>query len=143
MTDSEEFISVNARPLMILNLGLLEKLVTEDFRPPNEVQSDPRENGLSCGVCVLSVIFLETLVGRTRYVRNDPVDKKIDAKAYLEGIISDTELINDVDEIIAVRDAIAHSHLWKYKVNWGDGGPLTFVSEPELLEGYGNSRLRQ
>lgn len=59
---------------------------------------------------------------------------------YFAKIVDDTELIDHIDEIIAVRDAIVHNHLWEANVYWDGAHSLKFSEPPKLIEIYGNKR---
>jgi hypothetical protein len=111
-------------------------------KPPNEVQTNPEENGLSCGVITLSALLIESAITRTRYRRSE-ISKDDQAK-YFEKVTSNTELAKDIDEVIAVRDAIVHNHLWEADVDWHPQTfQLIFKSPPILVKGFGNQRRRR
>src|SRR5690349_16263483 len=117
MSDTtSSIISVLGTNLLWPTLSLVEKLESLPPKPPNEVQTNPEENGLSCGVITLSALLIESAITRTRYRRSE-ISKDDQAK-YFEKVTSNTELAKDIDEVIAVRDAIVHNHLWEADVDW-------------------------
>ena len=106
-------------------MELVQKLEAKPIIEPNEVQTDQYENGFSCAVITLSLFLLKSAFNRTKYIRGDNNDKS-DVIQYLSKLFSDFELANDVDEIIAVRDAIVHNHLWEANVFWDGAHSLKF-----------------
>src|SRR5258708_2075783 len=139
--NSTGYVSVIGFNLIEPILELVEKL--ESIRPaePNEVQTAQHENGFSCGIIALSLFLLESAINRTKYVRGDK--SKSDLKKYFLMLSKNETVSNEIDEIIAVRDAIVHNHLWEANVFW-DGGDgtysLKFSEPPKPIEGYGNER---
>lgn len=137
---SENYVSVIAASLIRPILTLVETLEAQNPAVPNEVQTGLRENGYSCALTALAVFLLESALNRTRYVRRDKAQR--DATKYFAKISPDPELAADVEELFAARDAVAHNHLWKartcvYK------GRMRFRQPPQLIDGYGNDRLRR
>ena len=124
-------------------LNLLEELESTTATEPNEVQTGSQENGYSCAIVILAVLLLESALNRTRFIRNDNASEHRAASAYFAHISSDRELAESITEVFALRDAIAHNHLWKADVYWDDAGKLRFGSPPKLLEGYGDKRLHR
>ena len=61
-------------------------------------------------------------------------------KKYFLKLSNDESLSNEVDEIIAIRDAIVHNHLWEANVFWDRADSLKFREPPKPIEGYGNNR---
>jgi hypothetical protein len=135
------YVSVIGANLFDPILELVEKLETTAVVEPNEVQTSQPENGFACAIVALSVFLLESAINRTKYIRKD--NEKTDIAEYFARISSDTELAKDIDEVVAVRDAIVHNHLWEANVYWDGAHSLKFRSPPKLLEGYGNKRQRR
>lgn len=129
-------------------IHLIEELETNEAQVPNEVQTGILENGHSCGIAVLSVIALESIINKVKYTRGDPIDRTdrdfTEIAAYIGQVTQNDQLRTEVDELIAVRDAIVHSHLWEAEVGWNpDDYSLRFFGEPQLVDGFGNRRLNR
>ena len=122
-------------------LELVGKLEATPLVTPNEVQATPQENGYSCGIVTLNTLCLESAINRTKYIRHEICDD--DIVNYFVKVTSDSELAKDVDEVIALRDAVVHNHLWEADVYWDDNYQLGFRTPPKLLEGFGNKRQRR
>jgi hypothetical protein len=129
---------------------------------PNEVQTSVIENGYAIAVIGLTAFLLEGACGRARYVAGlDQEGKRWSAvetlrelakaedtsereEASPEGIElsigegEETPLAEKIEEIFAVRHAIAHAHLWKAKVDEID---LRFIEPPVRLPGYGDKNF--
>jgi hypothetical protein len=134
-----EYVSVLGDRLIQPLIDLLEKL--ESLRSTGEenaVQSSPHENGYSCAVVVISALVLESALNRTRYLRKEVSDPPHVAD-YFKTISSDLDLAQSVNEVFAIRDSIAHNHIWKATV---DPVAMKFISPPELLPGYGRKRFQ-
>jgi hypothetical protein len=137
MAENEDgFVSVIGAALIQPILDLVEKL--ESMKPilPNEVKTGQPENGYSLATIVLSVILFESALNRTAYVRGE----KRGGPDYFKEIAADKDLAAQVEEIFAVRNVIAHNHLWEAKITWSEDTPLKFAEPPELREGYGDKR---
>jgi hypothetical protein len=139
--DSVGIVSVLGANLVEPILVLIEKLEGTNFIEPNEVKALPQENGYSCAIVTLNALLLESAINRTKYIRHEISNE--DSVDYFAKLTSNSELAKDVDEIIAIRDAVAHNHLWEADVYWDDNFKLTFSKSPKLLDGFGNKRLRR
>jgi hypothetical protein len=137
-TKTTGYISVIGFNLIEPILELVEQLETIHVAEPNEVKTGERENGFSCGIIALSVFLFESAINRTKYIRGDK--EKIDTEKYFLRLSNDKELSDEVDEIIAVRDAIVHNHLWEANVFWDGADSLKFSEPPKPIQGYGNKR---
>jgi hypothetical protein len=141
---------------------LIEDLDSKAIVTPNEVQTSQPENGLSTAIAALSVVLLESAINRTQYMRTKLLQQESSAEAqeplppggpqepaparrsaflYFTQVSDDPNLVNDVEEVFAIRDAIAHNHLWEADIQWGDDGNLRFASPPVLVAGYGDKRF--
>jgi len=134
-------VSVLGVNLLEPTLELIERLEAAPAVEPNEVQAGPLENGLSCGIVTLTALLLESAINRTRYIRREICDD--DIVDYFVKVTSERELGKDIDEVIAIRDAVVHNHLWEADVYWGEDRRLRFKTPPNLLEGFGNKRQRR
>lgn len=138
---SENYVSVIAASLIRPILTLIETLEAQKPAVPNEVQTGLRENGYSCAITALTVFLLESALNRTRYVRGDEAER--DATKYFANISADSELAAEIEEVFAARDAIVHNHLWKAHTFNDNQGCMRFAEPPQLINGYGNDRLRR
>ena len=140
-SDSVGIVSVIGINLLEPILELIEKLETTPFADPNEVQAVPQENGYSCAIVTLNALLLESAINRTKYIRHEICDD--DSVDYFAKVTYDNELAKDIDEVVAIRDAVVHNHLWEADVYWDDNLKLKFSKPPKLLEGFGNKRQRR
>ncbi len=131
-------IGINALEAIV---PLVDALVAKPSAQPNEVQVLQSANGLACAVVTISVLVLESAINRMRYIRREICDD--DNVEYFAKIISDGELAKDIDEVVAIRDAVVHNHLWEADVTWDDDLKLRFAAPPKLLDGFGNKRQRR
>ena len=158
------YVSVVFLSLLETIISLVETLESRKLVLPNEVQASQPENGLSTSIAALSVFLLESAINRTWYIRtNDlrhaipedtsrqpsqepPADMPLPPRSaflYFRETSTDKSLVSDVEELFALRDVIAHNHLWEADVEWDQSGNLRFASPPRLIEGFGNRRLRK
>jgi hypothetical protein len=142
------FVSVIGLNLIDPILLLIEDLEGRRLVKPNQVQANQPENGLSCSIAALSVFLLESAINRTKYLRTKYLTEEEpevgrSAVDYFAQISSDPDLVGDVEEIFALRDVIAHNHVWEADVEWDEHQKLRFVSDPVLVEGYGDKRFRK
>lgn len=140
-SDTTGIVSVIAINLLEAIFQLVEALESISLVQPGEVQAGPQENGYSCAIVTLSALTFESAINRTRYIRREICND--DSVDYFEKVTSDPELAKNIDEVVAVRDAIVHNHLWEVDIYWDDKLKLKFKTPPKLLEGFGNRRQRR
>ena len=114
--------------------GLMEKQGTGD---PNEVQASPAENGYAASIAVLTVLVIESVCNRVRYVRND-TDRKGTVQTLSE--LSAGELADEVEELFVLRDVIAHNHVWEATIAEHDSKGLALVAAT-LRPRYGDEKF--
>lgn len=148
------YVSVIGVSLLEAVVDLVGRLEATPPIPPNEVQTSQLENGYAAAIVVLSAAVMESALNRTRYVRGDGLAAgRESVTRYWERIgptvarnpaeaAEFAALAADLDECFAVRDAIAHSHLWEAQVGWANSGALEFVADPQLRPGFGDQRFR-
>jgi|GEM_PF-2878431 len=138
-----KYISVLGSSLINPIVTLFNELEEFSFR---DTEDSPvkKENGYSVSIIVLCAILLESGVNRLIY--NDRVYDKVEvdfgkARKYLESYIESNnlreELHDDFMEIMAVRDSIAHNHLWLQTLDQENYQ----IKESELFNGFGNKNF--
>ena len=140
--NSTGYISVIGQNLVKPILELIEKLESIPVDEPNDLQTTSDENGFSCSIIVLNLILLESAFNRTKYIRKEN-QNKAELVDYFSKLLQDNELINHVDEIIAVRDAIVHNHIWEGDILWDENYKIKTINNPKLIDIYGNKRQRR
>ncbi len=118
-SDTPRIVSVIGINLLEAIVQFVEMLESTKLVEPGEVQAGPQENGFSCAIVTLCALVMESAINRTRYVRgeicdDDSVDK------YFRKVTLHAELAEDIDEVVAVRDAIVHNHLWEADIYWDE-----------------------
>src|SRR5437870_3074427 len=116
MTESEEggYVSITGPALVQPLVDLLAKLESLSPTVPNEVQTGQRENGYSMAIIILAALLFESALNRTAYIRNE----SIRGPDYFKTISSDQTLKDEIEEIYAARNLIAHNHVWEAKFSW-------------------------
>jgi hypothetical protein len=105
---------------------------------PNEVQTSPLENGYAISIIALTAFLVEGACGRSRYVSGQKQCSPADTfRAF-----GANALAEKIEEIFVVRDAIAHSHLWKAKISW-EQNDLRFKGQPVRLPGFGDGKFQR
>jgi len=134
------YVSVVGQALIQPILHLVEKLEVKPSVPPNEVQTGQRENGYSLAIVALSAMLFESALNRTAYVRQEEEENR-KPPDYFKKISPDKNAAAEAEEVFAVRNVIAHNHLWEGATTWTDDDDgLRFVGPPKLREGYGDKR---
>lgn len=108
-----------------------------------------RENGYCASVLMLSIFVFESLVGRASHVRKlrTSIGRKFDkiertSTSYVR-VLDPTfpqTLINDLEEIYVLRDALAHGHMWTIGFTIRQHG--TEYTSLKKHEGYGDEKYR-
>ena len=105
----ENYVSVIGISFVHPITTLLEALESFDPKGPNELQASPFENGYSVAVIVLTVLMLESAVGRTQYVRNEKSENPV---KFIRSTYPDSGFADEIEELFVIRDVIAHNHIW-------------------------------
>ena len=135
------YVSVVGPALIQPIFDLVEKLESMEPVPPNEVKTGQRENGYSLAIIALGALLFESALNRTAYVRQDNEEDHLSAPDYFKKISPDTNAAAEIEEVFAVRNVIAHNHLWEATITWTeeeDG--VKFAEPPKLHPGYGDKR---
>ncbi len=137
-----KYKSFNTLALFYPLLHLVEKLEGMELKGTNDVQSGIFENGYSCAIIVLAVTIFESAVTFLRVLRKQSV-RKTPAADYFRTLINKRTICSSVDEMVAVRDSIVHSHVYSADVAWDASGALKAVRPYRRLPQFGNKRLKR
>jgi len=119
-------------------LDLYKKLSSSKFTGHSKVRVSSRENGYSTSIIVLSILLIESLLNRVRYLEND----KRDNLKFFNVKFKNQQLSEKIYEIYVLRDLIVHNHIWRisYIDPFEIGGFDETKIYRKLLEGYGDKR---
>lgn len=121
---------------------LFERIFDYDCTP-NEIQANPFEAAFSCSIILLSLTMLEGIAARAESMKErSKSNSRFKAVEYLENKCKNHFNKNELREIFAVRDAIAHGHLWRTKVST-DIEDWMKILERELSSGFGDNKLKE
>lgn len=126
---------------------LVQALESAQTSPPNEVHASARENGLSVSIIALVAIMVESAIGRVHYDvlqgRKPETAKRFSALKFFREQFGDgpeeAMLQESLNEIFAIRDAIAHAHLYEDDIQLDESGGM-YVSAPQLGKCYGDTK---
>ena len=99
----------------------------------NQVQSAPMVHGYAASIIVLTVIWLESAIAISKLIAKSDVKS---VRVYFAKQFPNSPLQDTLTELFAIRDVIAHSHIWKGKVFFM--GMKWTKKQPELLPSYGD-----
>lgn len=116
---------------------LYERLESGPSRPPKEVQSSPWQYGFSASIIALTILYLESLLNVSKYLSGS--DER-EVRAYFKNKMPNSAFRDEIIELFALRDVIAHNHVWKGQYN---SDHMTWTSGPSLLPGYGDRAFRR
>jgi hypothetical protein len=133
------YVTVVGAALIEPMLDLVEELESMPKRAPNEVQTAQGENGYSLSIILLAVILFESALNRTAFVRQEEKDNR-KPPDYFKKISPDQNAAAEIEEVFAVRNVIAHNHLWEATTRWTQKHGLKFGKPAKLREGYGDKR---
>jgi hypothetical protein len=143
------FVSVIARALYWAVGWQLDALEAATPIVPNDAQTGSSENGHALAVVVLSVLILESAINRVRHLteragNESERERKVNSVDYFSRLVSRRRLSDQVEELFALRDAIAHNHMYR-----GDfiadeaGSTLRLVTSWKLAPWSGDPRYRR
>ena len=144
MTDTEQdYVTVIGKNLLIPMAKLLESLNLSGVKSVNAVQTSSTENGYATAIILLAIVFLESILNRTRDVMG-LAPKIRQERQYVWEFFNrnfpDSGLYDKLVELFVVRDVIAHNHIWQARTKWDKDYELKLVSA-DLAEGYGDKKF--
>lgn len=136
--DTQEYVSIIGFSYLYPISILLEALDSLDPRGPNEVQASPPENGYSVSIIVLTVLLIESAIGRTQYVMGQTAEKH--PLTFVGKAFPTYGFEDRLKELFVVRDAIVHNHVWvaRFTLDEEDGMKLV---EANLRKNYGDGKF--
>jgi hypothetical protein len=137
MAEENSYVSVVGHTLIQPMLVLVENLEAMSPMYPNEIKTGQHENGYSLAIIVLGALLFESALNRTAYVRQEEKkNRKRTPPGYFKKISPDKTVAAEIEEVFAVRNVIAHNHLW----DWTETEDFKFAKPPQLRKGYGDDR---
>jgi len=137
MQPTPNYVSVLFMSLLQPIVDLFDLMEQKGPKPPNEVQASRAENGYAASIAVLTVLVIESVCNRVRYVLDDAGRKG--AVQTLRDLQAGG-LANDVEELFVLRDVIAHNHVWEATIADDDTNGLVLISATKLAV-YGDEKF--
>jgi len=105
---------------------LVEKLLTMPSGTPSELKAHDYENGYAAGICVLSVVSFESWAMRIRYLnaKHAAASQKT-AVNFLSTLYPTLPDVDELWEVVVLRDLLVHNHLWEIDFAWDDSYALS------------------
>jgi len=91
-------------------INLYSLLNSQDFKKFSKTKVSLKENGYSISIIVLSVLMVESIINRIKYLEKNKTKNNL---YFFQNFCSDKNLIADLTEIYIIRDLIAHNHIWR------------------------------
>ena len=135
---TQEYVSVIGFSYLYPISTLLEVLDSLPPRGQNEVQASSVENGYSVSVAVLTVLLIESAVGRTQCVMERTAERH--PLDFVRKAFPACRVIDGLEELFVVRDVIVHNHMWVAEIAFDEEHGMKLV-EAKLRENYGNPRF--
>ena len=117
-------------------INLYSLLDEQDFKRFSRTKVSLKENGYSISIIVLSVLLVESMINRIKYLEKK---NKIENIKFFDEFCNDSKLVSNLIEIYVVRDVIAHNHLWSVSYEFDEKYTEKNIYQ-KLLDGYGNKR---
>jgi hypothetical protein len=144
-SDDSGYLSIIGFNFMHPIVMLLEELEKKGPRSPGEVQAGAFDNGFSTAIIGLVVFLIESYISRTKYIlhQDHGIEVKRGALEFFKDNFKAPEIARKLEELLVVRDVIAHNHAWGAQITWDEQG-LRFVGEPEHPGSplYGDPKFR-
>jgi len=104
-------------------LDLIDRLIQQPKGKLNASRINGRENGYSLSIILLSVVMLESFVGRVSDLQARVGSKgrtkafRTSVPSYIAQLRKTFTLEKSLTEVFVLRDAIAHGHVWSLEVS--------------------------
>lgn len=115
-------------------LDLYSKLDTMTFSGSSKIRLSSNENGYSVSIVSLIVFCIESLINNLRYHQSSNATHNLDF--LLATYPKYKKLFNKINELITVRNAIAHNHIWVIEYETDENHNELNI-EKTRLDGYG------
>jgi hypothetical protein len=118
--------------------GPIFKLVEEleaSRGTPNEVQASVFEYGYSASIIALTVVFLESFLNISKYLAGS---QERSVRTYFAKTFPNSAYQEEIAELFAIRDVIAHNHVWQGQI---DPIAMKWITL-RLLPGYGDKAFQ-
>jgi hypothetical protein len=129
-------------------LDLAERMIERPRGRVSASRINGRENGYALSIVVLSVVMLESFVGRVSdlQARLGPKGRtktfRTPVPVYISQLRKSFTLEKSLTEVFVLRDAIAHGHVWKLEVSsHATHGQL--LRSADLGTQYGNDNFKK
>ena len=118
-------------------LCLYTKLKNFRFSGYSKTQLSSIENGYSVSIVVLSILLIESVLNKVRYLEKDTGNNL----RFFDAKFNNVQLSTKLYEIYVLRDLIVHNHIWRISYEFDQSYNEVRIDQ-ELLEGYGDKRSR-
>ena len=129
-------------------LDLAERLIQQPRGNVKASRINGRENGYALSIVLLSVVMLESFVGRVSDLQARPGAKgktkafRTSVASYITQLRKTFTLEKSLTEVFVLRDAIAHGHVWSLQVSSNERhGQL--LQSAALGAAYGNEQFKK
>ena len=136
MRKREEKISCIGISFLEPIIILYRKLQRMKFSGYSKTQVSSNENGYSVSIIVLTILMIESVLNRVRYLEKE---KKDNLKFFSMKFSKEEDLIKKLHEIYVLRDLIVHNHIWRISYEF-DNNYNEIKLYQKLLGGYGDKR---
>jgi|AntRauTorckE6833_2_1112554.scaffolds.fasta_scaffold18690_2 hypothetical protein len=140
-SNSYEYVTVIGNSYIFPISDLLKTLIDFPTKGVNQVQTSVQENGYSVSVIVLIVLYIESLSVRIKFEKNDFSNRS--ALVFLESLLEETKLIENIKELFVIRDCIAHNHLWHAKFKFDNEQDEMHLLEAKLNSQFGDKKFSE
>ena len=118
-------------------LTLYEELDKNTSNYINEINSSYIVNGYSVSIVILSVLMIDSILNRIRYLKND--QSKIKNLDFFKSEFNNKKLSEKLTEIYVLRDIIAHNHIFEIEYDY-DQNHNFIIKNTSLLKTYGDKK---
>lgn len=116
-------------------LALYLKLKTFKFSGKSKTQVSSRENGYAVSIIVLSILLVESVLNRVRYLKKSKQNNLI----FFSSKFNNPQLATKLYELYILRDLIVHNHIWRISYEFDNDFNEVRIYQ-KLLDGYGDKK---
>jgi len=120
---SHALVTVSGSAFFQPILDLCERMLPHRFSPVIAGRRRARENDYALSIVLLSVVMLESFIGRVSFLQEQhgpkgkPRGRRTSIPEYIASLRRSFPLQKSLTEVFVLRDAIAHGHVWTLKVS--------------------------
>jgi len=139
--------NTNRKEITCIGTNILESIITLyetaksfSYSGKSKIRVSSRENGFAVSITILSVLLIESILNRIKYLKSDT--EKNNVEFFKNQFTKEILLYKKLKEIYILRDVIIHNHIWEINYVYNNNYEETKIQR-KLTQIYGDKKFRE